>query len=292
MKIGLGTVQFGMDYGVSNPVGKTPLYEADAILQYAAECGISVLDTAALYGESEEVLGALLPSSHSFQIVTKTLKFGECGDTKAMLSRFEATLRLSLQKLRQNSIYGLLFHDANDLLGDQGKHLADKATELKHTGYVKKIGVSVYSGDQIDSILERFPIDLIQIPLNVFDQRLLASGHLQELKRAGVEIHVRSAFLQGLLLMNPDKIPPYFEPISNHLQAYWQDIAQQGLTPVQAALGFVIGQPEVDKVILGVNTCQQLREIVAVTTCPVSTAGFGKFALADENMINPGKWRM
>jgi aryl-alcohol dehydrogenase-like predicted oxidoreductase len=189
------------------------------------------------------------------------------------------------------SVYGLLIHHADDLIGDDGHALMDRMLELKRQGLVKKVGVSVYTAEQIDRVLDNFTIDLIQLPMNVLDQRLLVSGHLTQLKAAGVEVHARSAFLQGLLLMDPDAVPPYFDPIRRHLVRYHGKMRQLGLTPVQAALGFVIGLNEIDAVICGVTTHQQLLEICAGAN-PCRTDLFTEFALDEEGMINPSLWRL
>jgi aryl-alcohol dehydrogenase-like predicted oxidoreductase len=290
MKIGLGTVQFGLDYGVSNKDGKTPPGEAARILETAERNGIRIIDTATLYGESESVLGKALPEKHSFDIVTKTPRFTETGPAERA-HLLEHAFRLSLQNLHVASVYGLLIHHADDLIGDGGNALMDRMLELKQQGLVKKIGVSVYSAEQIDRVLDKFSIDLIQLPVNVLDQRLLVSGHLARLKAAGIEVHVRSIFLQGLLLMDPDAMPPYFSPIRQHLVRYHEKVRQLGLTPVQAALGFVMGLNEVDAAICGVTTRQQLREILANAN-PCRADLFAEFALFEEGMVNPSLWRL
>ncbi|MDA8226439.1 MAG: aldo/keto reductase [Desulfitobacterium hafniense] len=292
MKLGLGTVQFGLDYGISNQQGKTSANEAEKILAVAACNGMRVLDTAALYGGSEDMLGQLLPPEHDFNVVTKTPKFSAASITERDAKQLEDTFYQSLTKMRQNSIYGLLVHHADDLLSLNGNLLFEKMKQLKEKGLVQKVGVSVYNAEQIDGILAKYQIDLIQLPVNVLDQRLLRTGCLGQLKRQGIEIHVRSAFLQGLLLTEPHALSSYFEKIKAHLQGYRQFITKQNLTPVQAALGFVLAQDEVDSVVCGVNNCQQLSEICQQIKQPMSFEGFEQFALDDENILNPAKWRL
>ncbi len=290
MKLGIGTVQFGLDYGISNKEGKTPPDEVVRILEIAKENCIRIIDTAALYGSSEEALGEVLPQGHSFDIVTKTPKFSESiSETDVLL--LEETYHQSLQKLKQSSLYGLLFHNADDLLASKGYLLWDKMMELKSRGLVRKIGVSVYTGAQIDKILEKYAIDLIQIPLNILDQRLLRAGYLEKLKRAGVEIHVRSVFLQGLLLMDPETLPPYFNSVKEHLRKYHLYLREKNLTPLQSALGFVLGIKEVDAVICGVNNYVQLLELCSAAKSS-AIENFDRFALSDEAILNPAQWKM
>lgn len=291
MKLALGTAQFGLDYGISNPEGKTPEEEVGKILSAAARHGVRILDTAALYGTSEEVLGKNLPSGHQFDIVTKTpgLETKSVADNSAL--QLEETFLRSLDRLRQPSVYGLLAHHADDLLGEGGGLLMEKMQELKGRGLVKKVGASVYTGRQIDLLAERYHLDIIQLPINILDQRLLSGGQLSKLKGKGVEIHARSVFLQGLLLMDPDSLPSYFDSIRNHLREYHRFIKHRGIDPVRAALGFVAGLEEVDVVICGVNNLLQLEEICRAAKDPVDSGMFTDFAIDDTSILNPSLWK-
>lgn len=288
MKLGLGTVQFGLDYGISNSEGVTPIEEVREILAVAKRNSIRVIDTAAMYGSSEEVLGKTLPAGNNFDIVTKTPRFDGNMENKADL--LKQTFQRSLKNMNRTSVYGLLIHHADDLLGNGGNLLIGKMKELKEEGTVKKIGVSVYTAAQIDMILDRFDIDIIQLPINVLDQHLLNSGHLTRLKKAGIEIHARSAFLQGLLLMEPAALPSYFDSIKPHLKQYRDSLLQYRLTPLQAALGFVAGINEVDVVVCGVNNHLQLEELCG-NLMSIEPSMFSSFAIYDEDILNPSKWK-
>lgn len=285
-KLGLGTVQFGLDYGVSNSGGKTPLVEVGRILEAASQAGIRIIDTASMYGDSEEVLGASWPGGHQFQVVTKTPRLVDSGAADLLTH----TLCQSLERLKLDSVYGLLVHNADDLLTPHGQAIIRTMARLREQGIIKKTGVSVYNARQIDSILEIFTPDLIQLPFNVLDQRLLVSGHLAKLKQRGIEIHVRSVFLQGLLLMDPSLMHPFFAPLKELLLDYKRFIAGCGMSPLQAALGFVTGIDDVDTVICGVDTLRQFDEIRSADGCFVH-ADFGRFAVNDEEMINPSQWK-
>ena len=291
MKLGLGTVQFGLDYGISNPDGRTVEGEVAEILDMAARRGLRVLDTAPLYGTSEEVLGRTLPAGHRFRIVTKTAKFGTGPITSRDARELEETFRRSLDLMRQESLYGLLVHDADNLLAPDGRLLMDRMVSLREQGLVKKIGVSVYTSRQIERVLDAFGIDIVQLPINVLDQRLLQGGHLARLKAAGVEIHARSAFLQGLLLMDPAALPRYFDPVRKHLQHYRDFLRERGVSPLQAAVGFVSALAETDAVICGVNNRQQLEELCEASACSVEI-DLTQFAFDDETILNPSKWRI
>ncbi len=290
MKIGLGTVQFGTNYGISNNVGQTPIHEVKRILEYAEKRGVKVIDTAPLYGNSEEVLGTALTSPGKFNIVTKTPKYNKNIIAEADILELEETFIQSLKKLNQNSIYGLITHHTNDLLTGNGVKLWNKMQELKGAGLVKKIGVSVYTSAQIDRVLDSYKVDLVQLPINVFDQRLIQSGHLAALKKQGIEIHVRSVFLQGLLLMDADNLPNYLTSARPHLKKYYSNLQELNLTPLQASLGFLLANENIDVVLCGVNTLQQAEEIFDVASENIDVANFERFALSDEKILDPSNW--
>ena len=293
MKLGLGTVQFGLDYGISNKHGMTPINQVKEILAHAHESGIRVLDTAMLYGKSEEVLGVSLSPSHSFDIVTKTLQFKKPqinqNDAKKLTEGFEA----SLTKLGRQSVYGLLIHHADDLLAKGGEYLMEAMLSLKASGAVKKIGVSVYDSNQVEQILEKYSIDLVQLPINVFDQRLLINGNLKALKNAGIEIHARSIFLQGLLLMPVEQMPDFFSPIKPLAASYNKLLSTHDITPLQGALSFAQQCEEIDSVILGVSSINELTEIIAAwSSVSEQKIDFSHYACTDSRMINPAQWNM
>lgn len=293
MKLGLGTVQFGLDYGVSNKQGMTPLAEVKEIFKVAHDQGIALLDTATLYGKSEEVLGASLLPIHDFNIVTKTPQFKKQKIDRKDGLKLKECFEASLTKLGKQNLYGLLIHHADDLLTEGGEHLMEMMLALKASGLVKKIGVSVYKGDQIDRILELYTVDLVQLPINFLDQRLLISGKIRALKNANVEIHARSIFLQGLLLMPLEQVPDYFTPIKPLLLQYHSHLKAYEMSPLQGALSFMKGCEDIDSIILGVSSKKDLTEILqAWQTMPEETFRFHTYACSDERMINPALWQL
>jgi aryl-alcohol dehydrogenase-like predicted oxidoreductase len=292
LKLALGTVQFGLGYGIANTQGKTPRDEVVRILGLAKKEGIAVLDTAALYGSSEEVLGDCLPTSHGFRIVTKTPQFRKPQITPEDARHLRNTFTDSLQKLGQPRVYGLLVHHADDLLADGGEYLMDAMLELKAAGRVAKVGVSVYDGAQIDHLLDRYTIDLVQTPVSVFDQRLLSAGKLAALKNMGVEIHARSLFLQGLLLMPLERIADYFAPIKQHIRNYQAYLQEKQISLLQGALAFTSACKEIDVAVVGVASTGELRGILdAWHSLPQEPFDFSGFACNDEYMVNPALWQ-
>lgn len=280
MKLGLGTVQFGLPYGISNTEGRTPRKEVDRILALAAGAGISVLDTAPAYGESEEVLGASTAATGTeFRVVTKTPATGG-GATWA------ATLDRSLSRLGAKSVYGWLVHRPVELSDAAFRILA----EARAAGKVAKIGVSVYEPIEADEISARYDIDLIQLPLSLLDQRFRESGCLERLKARGIEIHVRSAFLQGLLLMSEAELGPYFDPIRDHLAVLDRELAEARVGRREAAIGFVRSVAEVGTVVCGVNGVLQLEELIGDFSGPLPSLDWSRFAIKERKYLNPALW--
>lgn len=294
MKLGLGTVQFGLDYGISNSEGKTTPDEVAAILKLAASKGITVIDTASMYGSSEAVLGRVLSSmGHPFNVVTKTPRFGSLRLTTTDATHLGQVFYKSLSDLQAPSVYGLLFHHADDLLSDGASLLVDRVCEFKQRGLIKKWGFSAYTGQQIDEILKRFTPDLVQVPVNVIDQRLVSGGQLRRLKQAGIEIHSRSAFLQGLLLMSPASRNPYFAPYGDLLDSFFSEAKAKGFSRLQASLKFVMDIEEIDHVIVGVCSARELEQITEVAAAlPDSPLRYSQFASDDERLLNPALWQL
>lgn len=292
MKIGLGAAQFGLDYGVSNRGGQTYQQEVEKILAVAATNGVDMIDTAASYGDSEAVLGRALTSNNEFKLITKTRSFAGKAITEDDAQELEKTFRCSLEKLGRSSVYGLLVHQADDLLCRGGDMLMERMKVLQGAGLVKKIGISVYSAEQIDRLLANYDFDLIQLPVNLLDQRLIKSGHLVKLKARNVEIHARSVFLQGLVLMPPETLPLFFKPIRAHLETCRRAFDAKGISPLMAALAFASGVYELDAIICGVNDHAQLEGICAAARATTDIADFGQFALDDEVFLNPANWKL
>ena len=292
MKIGLGTVQFGQNYGMSNKLGITPEAKVREILAFAWENGISLLDTATLYGASEEVLGRSIPLHSSFMVVTKTPTFQKNKIEKEDVAILKDAFCSSLDKLKQPNLYGLLVHHAFDLLKDGGQYLWAGMQYLKEMGLVQKIGASLYSPLELNQFLEKYTPDIVQAPINVFDQRMIQKGHLQHLDGLGIEIHSRSVFLQGLLLMSPEELPVRFNSIRNLMLKYRDAMQKQDMNPLKSALTFVSQQTEIDCVIVGINNQPHLKEILNVVQDMnlLRHVDFSKYAVSEEAIINPSLW--
>ena len=291
MKIGLGTVQFGLDYGVSNIHGKTTKHEVSTILQLAYENGISLIDTATSYGNSENMLGEVI-TNDDWKFVTKTPYFVDGCLDNTHVEQLKESFNQSLIRLGQKKIYGLLLHSCDDLLKSGGSLLFREMERLKSIGMIEKIGVSVYDKKQIKAILGKFNIDLIQLPINILDQNLFIDGWLEKLKNKDIEIHARSVFLQGLLLMKKKSISPYFLPIERNLNEFYNLAKKLSLSQLELALEFVMQIDEIDRVIIGINTADQLKDILQAKRTHISSMDLRNISIDDQNYTNPSLWKI
>lgn len=292
-RIGLGTVQFGLDYGVTNAAGKVPEREAGAILQLAARSGIRSLDTAYLYGDSETVLGRHLAGGDAFRIVTKTDKFGAAVSGADAGRMLRAAFEASLARLQQPRVYALLIHDADDLLGPYGAALWREMEALKQEGLTQRIGVSVYDGSQIDAALADYPIELVQLPYNPLDRRLVEGGQLDRLAAKGVEVHARSLFLQGVLLQDPGRLPPPLEPLAAALGEMHRTFADQGLSRLEGILASAFECGGISTFLCGVASADELQDIVLAADKAHTLRCSIKFASShplDPRLLNPARW--
>ncbi|CAA6604923.1 Aldo/keto reductase family protein [Rhodospirillaceae bacterium LM-1] len=254
----------------------------------AAEASVLDIDTASTYGNSEEILGRLLPRDVPWRLVTKTPALGE-RDGPALLHE---TIIKSLEHLRRDTLYGLLFHRSADISGPCGIGLVESALTLKRRGIVQKLGVSVYSGNEIDSVLKIFTPDIVQLPVNLADRRLIESGHLAKLKEQGVEIHARSLFLQGALLMSPDRLPTHFQDGKPLFQFLCDSARKRGLTMLEACLAFGFSQSLLDCLVLGVNSHTEFKEYLAAARRMANMRIDFELPVFEERFINPASWNI
>ena len=250
MKLGLGTVQFGMDYGINNTRGKVLKEEAFEILKVAWNNGIDMLDTSALYGESEYVIGQFLKENNvPFKIISK-LPPCDADDIETRLCE-------SLKKLDRDRLFGYLVHHFDFFRGN--RHIWDFLQKAKLQKKVDKLGFSLYYPQEVEYLIrENVEFDMVQVPFSVFDQRF--SGALKVLREMNVEIHVRSVFLQGLVFKNALTMHGIFENFKDKLSSL-HSISQDIGIPISAlCLNFAVLNEYIDKVIIGIDSLSNLQE--------------------------------
>ncbi len=283
-RLALGTVQFGMDYGINNRRGKVPRSEAFEILESARSSGIDTIDTASSYGDSEEVIGGFIRSDkNTFKIISK---LPDCGHSE-VIGIFEA----SLKKLGVSEVYGYLVHSFPSYKRD-GK-IWGELEDLRLEGKTKKIGFSVYSPDELQHLMDSgLKFDIVQLPFSVFDQRF--EQYLPGLKKTGVEVHARSVFLQGLVFKKPDNLEKYFNKIRNKIVELNCLADESGSSIVSLCIGFAMANKYIDKVVVGVDSLQNFKEIAEW-----NAKGFIKdetvkaisgLRIEDEDIVLPIRW--
>ena len=285
-KIALGTVQFGMKYGVSNQSGIVSSEGIISILKFAHKIGIDTLDTAVNYKDSENKLG--LNNLSNFKVITKIPTVpNELDDVYSWILNH---LQTSFQRLQVKHLYGLLLHSPEDLLGVNGPTIYNTLQSFKESGKVLKIGISINSYDTLDEIMHRYKFDLIQAPFNLIDRRLVQTGFLNRLKNENYEVHTRSSFLQGLLLMNDFNRPAQFSKW-NHL---WIEASKwcsnNSVSLLQSAIQFPLSFAEIDRVVVGIENTEQLIEINQAAFNDKNIKSYPDIECEDLDLINPSKW--
>jgi aryl-alcohol dehydrogenase-like predicted oxidoreductase len=285
MKLALGTVQFGLNYGIANAGCRVTTNEVYEILQSAQMFGMDTLDTAIDYGESEVLLGQF--GIRQWKTITKLpVVPTDCCDIAQWV---HIQVQQSMIRLGIKQLHGLLLHKPNQLLEPIGPSLYKVLLELKEQGIVNKIGVSVYSPTELDRLFECYALDLVQAPLNILDRRLMESGWLGRLHAKGVEVHTRSAFLQGLLLMSPNHRPAKFNRWSDIWNIWDKWLVSEGVTPLEGCLRYICNLPGIDRIIVGVDSRIQLNEIIKSSEGQLISLPEFCF-LQDTRLINPGSW--
>lgn len=284
MNIALGTVQMGMPYGISNQVGVPDSDEIAEIFEVARSAGITVIDTAISYGDAERKVG--IYSGGGFDIISKLPPFPGSGYSWEWL---EEMVETSLANLNTSRLYGLLLHQPVQLLSNDGEKLFQDLQKLKNDGKITKIGISIYDPSELEIITEKFNLDIVQAPLNILDRRLIESGWLQKLSDASIEVHTRSVFLQGLLLMDRAKTYPRFSKWEDILSKYDKWLKENQLDPIEACLRFALSVDGISKVIIGIDNAAHLKEIIGACQGPKLEVP-GEFSTTDTQLINPGSW--
>jgi len=285
MKLALGTVQFGLDYGIANKDGQVRLDEVRKILDYGFALGMNTLDTAIGYGASEQILGEA--GVEQWKIVSKLPAMPDgCVDIAQWA---ESEVDGSLRRLKVDRLYGLLLHRPQQLLEQKGRELYHAMRQLQHDGRVNKIGVSIYEPSELDALCHRYQFDLVQSPFSLIDHRLINSGWLKRLASEGSEIHVRSVFLQGLLLMQASDRPMKFNRWAKLWSRYDDWLSNSCLSPAQACLRYVLSFPEISQVVLGVDNLTQLKDVFQVATGEVLCVP-DDLCCEDIELINPARW--
>lgn len=273
-KLVLGTVQFGLQYGV-NSAGRPSEEAVRDILTEASKGGITTLDTSSAYGNSEVILGECVTPGENFKIVSKYPK----SETPV-----QEMFNGSLDRLKVDKLYGYLLHHFE--VYKSNPNVWREFVALKETGKVQKIGFSLYTPEELQFILDkRSPFDLIQVPFNIFDKRFLPL--MKELHEKGVEIHVRSTFLQGLFFKDRESLPEKLKPMKKYLLQLDDYSKATGLSISEIALNYNLQNPYIDGVLIGVDNVSQLQtNLSSVKKTPIDI----EIKVEEQELLNPVNW--
>jgi aryl-alcohol dehydrogenase-like predicted oxidoreductase len=280
-KIIIGTANFGLSYGIKPK--KIINKEILKILNYSSKIGIDTIDTAKNYGNSENIIGK--HNGNKFKIISKLPKLDK--KIKNVNLHIEKLILDTLKKLKCRSIYAILIHDPETLMNKNGKKIFNILQQLKQRGLITKIGVSIYDFSQINFLIKKYNLDILQVPFNIVDRRLIEKKILEKLNKKHIEIHIRSIFLKGLLLKkNPPKKFIKWKNIWLSLKRYKKNSELKNLT---YCIQFVKKYSKIDRIIIGVDTLGQFKEIIKEfkTKRKISIPNISS---NDKKLINPSLW--
>jgi aryl-alcohol dehydrogenase-like predicted oxidoreductase len=286
-KLGLGSGQFGLDQQAGAQGGfrgRSRDAEAREILSIAARSGLRVLEVSGHSAAAEITLGQVLPKPQPFALTITSVRPDRGPD------HAEAEIRAQLARLAVGSVDAILAPSATDLFSHHGPALWDRLKKLKDEGLCKKIGVSVYASDDPVGLARRFKPDVVQAPASLLDQRLLIDGTLAELAGMGVEVHLRSIFLNGLLFLPPDRAPSHLKAAAGRISRARRLIAEGRSDPLQAALGFALSRPEASTVLVAVASAAEMSAVAAAAMSPPPDLDWDEMALDDPDALDPRAW--
>lgn len=282
-KLILGTVQFGLDYGINNSAGKPSKEQVFKIFEEAAKAGVTILDTADAYGNASELIGEFFSVSKTrFEINTKFK--AEKGKS------IEAQLTHSLNQLNAEQVNIYFYHRFDEML-----EFPETLTELqvlKNQSLINKIGVSVYGNDEFEIAVNTPEVDAIQLPFNLLDNYSQRGALLKQAKHNGKEIQVRSVFLQGLFFKALNDYPAYLTPLKPYMQTVNE--FENGMGMEALALSYALAQPEIDNVLIGVDTLEQLQQNLSYSNTELPTnivSRINAIHVAETELLYPKNWK-
>jgi aryl-alcohol dehydrogenase-like predicted oxidoreductase len=283
-KLGLAAAQFGLDGMSASPRARSPETEARDILNIAARARLSVLDVSGNYGRAEQVLGDLIPRPVPFRVTLSAARADRGPDF------VEAEARASLRRLGVERADAIIVSSPSELFGAHGAAVWDRLARLRDAGLFAKIGVAAHASDDPVGVARRFKPDILQAPASLLDQRLLADGSLQRIAGMGIEVQLRSIFLNGLLFLPPDRVPAQLKGASGRLSKVRRMIAEGRSDPLQAALGFALSRVEASAVLVGVTSAAELSAVVAAASSPPPDLDWDDMAIDDPVALDPRRW--
>ena len=284
-KIILGSANFDQIYGIKKNFIKKG--EIKKLFDLAIKSEIKIIDTSPLYNESEKIIGLL--NNNRFKIISKIPKPPKTIKKVNIQKWLKQNVMVSLKNLKIKKFECLLIHNANSLLCKNGDEIYKGIRNMKINGFTNKIGVSIYDFNILDKILKKFKFNLIQAPFNILDQRLVEEGWLKKLKKRKIEVHVRSIFLQGILLLKHNQLPKKLKKLNKKLMIWENWLEKNKFSSLQVCLSFVLNQNQLDGVVVGYNSASQLNQILKLKKIH-NNFTLPNLNIKDKKLIDPRKW--
>lgn len=288
-KLILGTVQFGLNYGINNTIGKMSEDKVFELLETSYDLGIRVLDTAEAYGNAHSVISNFQKQSKKrFNIISKY----SSSNFDYPIDLVER-IQVHCSNFNINYLEGYMFHSFKDFkmnINNDSKILYN----IKNSGLVQKIGVSVYSNDEIEELLNYKNIDLIQLPFNLFDNEYQRKEILEKAKKRNIEIHTRSAFLQGLFFKDINTLTNCLLPLKNNLRELSLIVKNNNISMESLALNYPLNKSYIDKVLIGVDSLEQLKNNIKATENIFDKSTYKKIdciQIENTKLLNPSNWK-
>lgn len=290
-RISLGTVQFGLAYGITNKLGKPSVDDVELILKKAYNSGIQLLDTAPGYGDAEQLLGSI-QCSRSFRITSKIRPIPQSFIDDTYTAELEKQLQCSLSSLRRGTLDTLLLHNADDITKTGSAILLDWLVSVKERGLVSQIGMSIYESHHVDiANLDLF--DIVQLPLSIYDQRMIHNGTIDRLIANDIAIQARSIYLQGLILSPVDKWPAWISQNSrNHHNALCEFVESSNSSLLRQAISYIKSQKWLDSFTVGITSMPELDDLLQAfdSTVTLSPEELNCWSLDDNVLLDPRVW--
>lgn len=284
-KLILGTVQFGLQYGINNFLGKPEKESVFEILSYAYDNGIKYIDTAELYGNAHELIGEFHKSNPTkkFNIITKFPHNIE--------DSLDDKINVYLNQFGIDYLEAILFHSYDSYINHKSQ-LTD-LVKLK-SNRVKYIGVSVYTNEQMNEVIDDINIDIIQMPFNLFDNLNLRGELLKKAKSKNKIVHTRSAFLQGLFFMKKENSNNTRLKLVKEIDLLQNISFKTGYSIGEIALKYCIQQQSIDGVLIGVDSIEQLKENILFSKSQINEKiidQINKIKIKNIELLNPTMWK-
>ena len=284
-KIILGSANFDQIYGIKKNFIKKS--EIKKLFDLALKNKIKTIDTSPLYNKSEKIIGLL--NNNRFKIISKIPKPPKNIKRENIKKWLKQNVMISLKNLKIKKFECLLLHNANSLLCKNGDEIYKGIRNMKINGFTSKIGVSIYDFNVLDKILKKFKFNLIQVPFNILDQRLVEKGWLKKLKKRKIEVHARSIFLQGILLLKHNQLPKKLIKLSKKLVMWENWLKKNKFSSLQVCLSFVLNQRQLDGIVVGYNNTNQLNQILKLKQIK-NNFSLPNLNIKDKKLIDPREW--